>query len=129
MSAHCQFRVWDNGNMTTCGKYALRGSRCPDHLRKAMDRWIAEGTEDAWNEYRKSVHGEEGRGQAMSAHCQARVWDNGDMTTCGKYALRGSRCPDHLQEESRQLMADIKRHQEAIDAAKRRLAELNTESG
>lgn len=65
----------------------------------------------------------------MSAHCQARVWDNGDMTDCGKLALCASLCPDHLKDEEQACLAQIRKSEEAIRLARKRLAEINTEKG
>ena len=64
-----------------------------------------------------------------SVHCQARVWDSGDMTDCGKLALRASLCPEHLQEEVVSLRAVIKRNEESIRIARERLFLLQTETG
>ena len=56
-------------------------------------------------------------------YCRWRVWDNGDMTSCGGTVLRGGRCAEHLRDEVRELQADIKRHEAGIRSARERLAE------
>lgn len=61
----------------------------------------------------------------MSAHCGWRVWDSGDITDCGKFAVRDtSLCEEHLQDELHSLAADIERHERCIEIARERVATL-----
>jgi hypothetical protein len=56
--------------------------------------------------------------------CTARVWDNGDMTDCGKEVQRAERCSFHVQQEVSLLTKTIQEHEEGIRVARARLAEL-----
>ena len=61
----------------------------------------------------------------MSAHCGWRVWDSGDITDCGKFAVRDtSLCEEHLQDELHSLAADIKRDGTLSQIARERVAKL-----
>lgn len=61
--------------------------------------------------------------------CGARVWDNGDMTDCGGEVLRGNRCAKHVHDETCSLLLEIKNKELELARLKKRLVELQTESG
>jgi len=64
----------------------------------------------------------------MSDLCEARVWDNGDMTACGKPVVRAQRCVWHIEEEAAYLREKIQEHREGIVRARKALVELLGES-
>jgi len=61
--------------------------------------------------------------------CTERVPDHTDFVTCGAPVLRADRCAEHLQEEVVWTLKKIKEHEGIIEAYKKRLAALQTESG
>ncbi len=61
--------------------------------------------------------------------CTARVADHTDTVDCGEPVQRANLCTLHLRLETEALYASIERHEAAIELARLRLAELNTESG
>ena len=61
--------------------------------------------------------------------CRVRVPDHTDFTDCGDTVLRGGLCAFHLREEVYALQVAIKRSEERIALARKRLDELQTESG
>jgi hypothetical protein len=64
-----------------------------------------------------------------SEFCTARVWDNGDMTDCGRRSLRANRCADCLHDEVARLLREIGEHETEVRKRRARIAELSTESG
>ena len=56
--------------------------------------------------------------------CEARTWDNGDTTDCGKIAVRANRCSSCLDSEVSQLKAKIKAAEAEVFEAQLRLAQL-----
>ena len=68
-------------------------------------------------------------GHVIEGRCEVRVWDNGDMTDCGRKILRGGVCAEHLQKEVAELRESIRKHERAIREALERLDALQTESG
>ncbi len=65
----------------------------------------------------------------MSDGCTTRVRDYTDLVQCGHPVLRSNRCAFHLHEEEEDLRAEIKHHEAEIAKCRKRLDELNTESG
>src|SRR5262249_44926068 len=56
--------------------------------------------------------------------CEARVWDNGDMTDCGKPVVRLGRCAGHIESEVAYLKGRIAEHEQGIVQARLRIADL-----
>jgi hypothetical protein len=65
----------------------------------------------------------------MTEGCTVRVPDHTDFVDCGAPVLRSNRCPEHLQMEVRSIQAEIKEHEGSIARCRKRLDELQTESG
>lgn len=65
----------------------------------------------------------------MSEGCTVRVPDHTDFVDCGAPVLRSNRCPEHLHWEVGLLQSEIKEHEAAIARCKKRLDELQMESG
>lgn len=59
--------------------------------------------------------------------CRARVCDNGDMTDCGKLAVRSDRCALCIVDEVEDLLAEVKASENRIATARARIAELSGE--
>jgi len=61
--------------------------------------------------------------------CIERVPDHTDFNPCGKPILRADLCAEHVQQAVVALQYLIKRKEEEIAQCKKRLEQLQTESG
>ena len=61
--------------------------------------------------------------------CEARVWDNGDMTDCGREVMRAKRCAEHIHDETVSLRSVIRECKDKIKECETRIALLNSEQG